>query len=73
MNLQFRAGLLGTFAFIPNLFCTVMADYKVLTSDFVNLHVTTSKNDVSFNEKRFPKDITISDLKVELPHAVLFI
>lgn len=56
---------LGIFEFILNSYCAVMADYRVVTSDFVNLHVTTSKNDVSFNEKRFPKDITIKDLKVE--------
>lgn len=42
-----------------------MADYKVITSDFVNLHISTSKDDMFFSEKRFPKDITISDLKVK--------
>uniref|UniRef100_A0A6P7H015 Tubulin-folding cofactor B-like n=1 Tax=Diabrotica virgifera virgifera TaxID=50390 RepID=A0A6P7H015_DIAVI len=44
----------------------IMADFKVVTSDFVNLQISTSKDDLSFNEKRFPKDITISDLKVKL-------
>ncbi|CAG9861626.1 unnamed protein product [Phyllotreta striolata] len=43
-----------------------MADYKVITSDFVNLQISTSKNDISFNEKRFPKDITITNLKAKL-------
>ncbi|EEZ98061.1 tubulin-folding cofactor B [Tribolium castaneum] len=43
-----------------------MADFKVITSDFVRLHISTSKDDVSFEEKRFPKDITISDLKAKL-------
>ncbi|KAF5275864.1 hypothetical protein FQR65_LT04103 [Abscondita terminalis] len=43
-----------------------MADYKVVTSDFVNLHISTSSNYSSFNEKRFPKDITISELKAKL-------
>lgn len=41
-----------------------MADYRVITSDFVNLHISTSKDDISFSEKRFMKDITVSDLKV---------
>lgn len=41
-----------------------MADFKVITSDFVNLHISTSKDEISFSEKRFPKDLTISDLKV---------
>ncbi|KRT80484.1 hypothetical protein AMK59_7011, partial [Oryctes borbonicus] len=44
----------------------IMADYKVITSDFVNLHISTSKDDMSFSEKRFPKDITITDLKAKL-------
>ncbi|KAK9881935.1 hypothetical protein WA026_018129 [Henosepilachna vigintioctopunctata] len=43
-----------------------MGDYKVVTSDFVNLQISTSKNDISFAEKRFPKDITIVDLKAKL-------
>ncbi|CAG9772113.1 unnamed protein product [Ceutorhynchus assimilis] len=43
-----------------------MGDMKVITSDFVNLQISTSKNDISFNEKRFPKDITIGDLKAKL-------
>lgn len=41
-----------------------MADIKVITSDFVNLHISTSKNEILFSEKRFPKDINVSDLKV---------
>ncbi|CAH1996907.1 unnamed protein product [Acanthoscelides obtectus] len=43
-----------------------MSDLKVITGDFVNLQISTSKDDISFNEKRFPKDLTISDLKVKL-------
>ncbi|KAK4881609.1 hypothetical protein RN001_004928 [Aquatica leii] len=43
-----------------------MADYRVVTSDFVNLHISTSNDESSFNEKRFPKDITISELKAKL-------
>ncbi|CAG9815288.1 unnamed protein product [Phaedon cochleariae] len=43
-----------------------MTDFKVVTSDFLNLQISTSKNDISFNEKRFPKDLIISDLKVKL-------
>lgn len=43
-----------------------MADYKVITSDFVNLQISTSGHDLSFNERRFPKDITISNLKAKL-------
>ncbi|XP_066245393.1 tubulin-folding cofactor B-like [Euwallacea similis] len=43
-----------------------MGDIKVVTSDFVNLQISTSKNDICFGEKRFPKDITVSDLKAKL-------
>jgi len=43
-----------------------MADFKVITSDFVTLQISTSGDDISFNEKRFPKDITVSDLKAKL-------
>lgn len=43
-----------------------MADYKVVTSDFVNLQISTSNQDATFNERRFPKDITISNLKGKL-------
>nr|CAH7717193.1 unnamed protein product [Callosobruchus chinensis] len=43
-----------------------MSDLKVITGDFVNLQISTSKDDISFNEKRFPKDLTIADLKVKL-------
>ncbi|XP_060526801.1 tubulin-folding cofactor B [Cylas formicarius] len=43
-----------------------MGDIQVLTSDFVNLQISTSKNDISFGERRFPKDITISELKAKL-------
>lgn len=41
-----------------------MADFQVITADFLNLHISTSKDDISFSEKRFAKDITVSDLKV---------
>ena len=41
-----------------------MADFKVVTPDFLKVYISTSKDDISFNEKRFPKDLTISDLKV---------
>lgn len=43
-----------------------MADLTVVTSDFVKLHISTSKDDISFNEKRFAKDISISNLKEKL-------
>ncbi|KAL3276648.1 hypothetical protein HHI36_012020 [Cryptolaemus montrouzieri] len=43
-----------------------MGDFKVITSDFLTLQISTSKNDISFAEKRFPKDITVSDLKAKL-------
>ncbi|KAJ8920502.1 hypothetical protein NQ315_005371 [Exocentrus adspersus] len=43
-----------------------MADFKVITSDFVNLHISTSKDDISFSEKRFPKSLNIADLKAKL-------
>lgn len=41
-----------------------MGDFKVITSDFVNLQISTSKNDISFAEKRFPKSLTVGELKV---------
>ncbi|KAF7268843.1 tubulin-binding cofactor B [Rhynchophorus ferrugineus] len=43
-----------------------MGDITVITSDFLNLQISTSKNDISFGEKRFPKNLTISDLKAKL-------
>lgn len=43
---------------------SMMADYKVITPDFINVHISTSKDDISFSEKRFPKNITVGDLKV---------
>ncbi|XP_044756069.1 tubulin-folding cofactor B [Coccinella septempunctata] len=43
-----------------------MGDFKVITPDFVNLQISTSKNDISFSEKRFPKGITVADLKSKL-------
>ncbi|XP_056630869.1 tubulin-folding cofactor B [Diorhabda sublineata] len=43
-----------------------MAGFIVISSDFVNVHISTSKDDISFNEKRFSKDLTISDLKAKL-------
>lgn len=43
-----------------------MADYTVITPDFVNVYISTSKDDISFSEKRFPKNITIADLKVNV-------
>lgn len=41
-----------------------MADFQIITSDFVTVHISTSTNDILFSEKRFAKDITVSDLKV---------
>lgn len=41
-----------------------MADIRVITSDFVNLQISTSKDKISFVEKRFPKDISVAELKV---------
>jgi len=43
-----------------------MSEFKVVTSDFVTVQISTSKDDLSFSEKRFAKDITISDLKNKL-------
>lgn len=41
-----------------------MADIRIITSDFVNLQISTSKDKISFVEKRFPKDVSIAELKV---------
>ncbi|XP_018328178.1 tubulin-folding cofactor B [Agrilus planipennis] len=43
-----------------------MADYKVVTSDFLNVQISTSKDDFIHNERRFTKDITVRDLKAKL-------
>ncbi|KAL1510002.1 hypothetical protein ABEB36_004662 [Hypothenemus hampei] len=43
-----------------------MGDLKVVTSNFINVQISTSKNDISFGERRFPKDITVADLKAKL-------
>ncbi|XP_050296225.1 tubulin-folding cofactor B [Anthonomus grandis grandis] len=43
-----------------------MGDVKVITSDFVHVQISTSVNHATFGEKRFPKDITISELKAKL-------
>lgn len=43
-----------------------MADFKVVTSDFVKVQISTSKNDLCDLERRFPKDLTINQLKVIL-------
>lgn len=41
-----------------------MSEYKVITQDYVNVQISTSKDDICFNEKRFQKGITIMNLKV---------
>ncbi|CAH0553956.1 unnamed protein product [Brassicogethes aeneus] len=43
-----------------------MADFKVVTADYVKVQISTSKNDLGDVEKRFPKDITILQLKEKL-------
>ncbi|XP_019877381.2 tubulin-folding cofactor B [Aethina tumida] len=43
-----------------------MADFKVVTSDFVKVQISTSKNDLCDLERRFPKDLTINQLKGKL-------
>lgn len=49
---------------ICNFLRQTMADYTVITPDFVNVYISTSKDDLLFSEKRFPKNITVADLKV---------
>lgn len=46
-----------------------MADFKVVTSGYLTVQISTSKADISFNERRFPKDITVSELKAKLELA----
>lgn len=43
-----------------------MSEYKVITQDYVNVQISTSKDDICFNEKRFQKGITIINLKRKL-------
>lgn len=43
-----------------------MSEYKVVTQDYVNVQISTSKDDISFNEKRFQKGISVIDLKQKL-------
>lgn len=38
----------------------------IITSDFIKVNITNSKNDNVAFEKRFPKDIAVSDLKSKL-------
>lgn len=45
-----------------------MSEYKVVTQDYVNVQISTSKDDISFNEKRFQKGISVIDLKVFVMH-----
>lgn len=40
--------------------------FKVITSDYVNVRISTSREQSNFNEKRFQKGIKVLDLKVTL-------
>lgn len=42
-------------------------EYKVITQDYVNVQISTSKDPICFNERRFQKGIKIIDLKVRNP------
>lgn len=41
-----------------------MSDYKIITSDFINLSITNSGHQNSCVERRFQKGITIDEFKV---------
>lgn len=43
-----------------------MEQYKVVTQDYVNIQISTSKDNVPLNEKRYQKGIKIMELKVKL-------
>lgn len=43
-----------------------MSDYKIITSDFINLSITNSGQQISCIERRFQKSITIDDFKGKL-------
>lgn len=43
-----------------------MSGLSIKTSDFVDLHLSTSKNHQFFGERRFPKDLTVAGLKAKL-------
>lgn len=43
-----------------------MESFQIITSDFVKVNVTNSKNDSVAFEKKFPKKLTILELKVSL-------
>lgn len=49
-----------------------MADIQVITQDFVNVHITKSDSeDAPPIERRFKKEITVSDFKVNDSHILL--
>lgn len=43
-----------------------MSDYKIITSDFINLSITSSGQQTSCIERRFQKGITIDDFRGKL-------
>lgn len=43
-----------------------MEEFKVITQDYVNIQISTSKDSMPLNEKRFQKGIKIMELKVKL-------
>ena len=54
-------------------YCTVnMEHVTVITSDFVNVYITTPDNTAQcLATKRFKKDLTVADLKVSLYRIIL--
>ena len=45
-------------------------DYSVVTADYVNVQISNSLTSFA-SEKRFPKSITIAELKVDLVHITI--
>lgn len=51
-----------------------MEGIQIVTQDFVNVHITKSdKDDTAPVERRFKKDITIQDFKVNYDDSHIFL
>lgn len=42
-----------------------MEEFKVITQDYVNVQISTSKDSVPITEKRFQRGIKVMELKVK--------
>lgn len=47
-----------------------MEEFKVITQDYVNVQISTSKDSVPITEKRFQRGIKVMELKVNPTHFI---